>query len=58
MAMRSRQMNEWTIAEEAELKFMHVNHVMEPAVCPEGFKPLNTKWVYRTKLDKEGNIKS
>ena len=37
---------------------MLVNHVMEPAVCPEGFKPLNTKWVYRTKLDKNGNIKS
>ena len=36
---------------------MHVNKVMKPTTLPPGVKPLHTRWVYRTKLDKEGNIK-
>ena len=57
-AMKSNHAQQWLIVEDAELKSMHVNNVMEPAVLPSGVKPLHTRWVYRNKLDKEGNIKS
>ena len=56
-AMRTAHAAEWTAAEQSELHSMHINKVMLPTMLPPGIKPLHTRWVYRTKLDKEGQVK-
>lgn len=45
----------WMDAVGEELKSMEANGVWELVPCPAGVKPLQSKWVFRTKEDEEGN---
>ena len=56
-AMKTPHAAEWIAAEQAELHSMHINKVMFPTTLPSGVQPLRTRWVYRTKLDKDGQVK-
>ena len=39
-----------------EMKSMNVNKVWDLKIIPKGVKTVGCKWVYRTKLDSQGNI--
>ena len=43
-------------AMEDEMKFMNANKVWDLEIIPKGAKTVCYKWVYKTKLDSQGNI--
>ncbi|KAJ9561683.1 hypothetical protein OSB04_006843 [Centaurea solstitialis] len=47
---------ELDIAMVDELNSMEENDVYELAELPKGYKPIGSKWVFKTKLDPKGNI--
>jgi len=47
---------EWKKEEEEKLRSMRVTHVLKPAKLPDGFVPLNNKWVYIVKADVDGTM--
>ncbi|GJS00642.1 UBN2_2 domain-containing protein [Tanacetum coccineum] len=50
------QLAHWREAIEDELISMSKNNVWELAELPKGAKPVGCKWVYKTKLDPNGNV--
>ncbi|GJS87980.1 putative RNA-directed DNA polymerase [Tanacetum coccineum] len=46
----------WKEAMEDELKSMSKNNIWELPELPKGAKPVGCKWVFKTKLDPNGNI--
>jgi len=43
---------------EDEMKSMNVNKVWDLEIIPKGVKTVGCKWVYKTKHDSQGNIKT
>ncbi|KAI3796687.1 hypothetical protein L1987_39366 [Smallanthus sonchifolius] len=55
-AISSDQSSEWNKAMIDELNSMKKNDVWDLVELPNGAKPVGCKWVYKTKLDPNGNI--
>ena len=55
-AMRSDHSSKWLEAMEDEMKSMSANKVWDLKIIPKGAKAVGYKWVYKTKLDSQGNI--
>ena len=55
-AMSSDHLSKWFEAMEDEMKSMNVNKVWDLDIIPKGAKTVDCKWVYKTKLDSQGNI--
>ena len=55
-AMRSDHSSKWHEAMEDEIKSMNANKVWDLEIIPKGAKIVGCKWVYKTKLDSQGNI--
>ncbi|GJX06043.1 putative RNA-directed DNA polymerase [Tanacetum coccineum] len=55
-AITCDQSAHWREAMEDELNSMSKNNVWELAELPKGAKPVGCKWVYKTKLDPNGNV--
>ena len=55
-AMRSDHSSKWLEAMEDEMKFMNANKVWDLEIIPKGAKIVGCKWVYKIKLDSQGNI--
>ncbi|GJZ46447.1 putative RNA-directed DNA polymerase [Tanacetum coccineum] len=55
-AITCDQSAHWREAMEDELNSMSKNNVWELAELPKGAKPVGCKWVFKTKLDPNGNI--
>ena len=54
--MRSDHSSKWLEAMENEMKSMNANKVWDLEIIPKGAKIVGCKWVYKTKLDSQGNI--
>ena len=57
-AMRSDHSSKWLEAMEDEMKSMNANKVWDLEIILKGAKTVGCKWVYRTKLDSQGNIET
>ena len=57
-AMRSDHSSKWLEAIEDEMKSMNANKVQDLEIIPKRAKTVGYKWVYRTKLDSQGNIET
>ena len=57
-AMRSDHSSKWLEAMEDEMKSMNANKVWDLEIIPKGAKIVSYKWVYKTKLDSQGNIET
>ena len=55
-AMRSDHSLKWLEAMEDEMKSMNANKVWDLEIISKGAKTIGCKWVYKTKLDSQGNI--
>ncbi|GJS65663.1 putative RNA-directed DNA polymerase [Tanacetum coccineum] len=55
-AITCDQSARWREAMEDELNSISKNNVWELAELPKGAKPVGCKWVFKTKLDPNGNI--
>ncbi|GKA91148.1 retrovirus-related pol polyprotein from transposon TNT 1-94 [Tanacetum coccineum] len=55
-AITCDQSAHWREAMEDELNSMSKNNIWELAELPKGAKPVGCKWVYKTKLDPNGNV--
>ncbi|GJY06174.1 putative zinc finger, CCHC-type containing protein [Tanacetum coccineum] len=56
-AITCDQSAHWREAMEDELNSMSKNNVWDLVELPKGVKPVGCKWVYKTKLDPNGNVK-
>ena len=55
-AIRSDHSSKQLEAIEDEMKSMNANKVWDLEIIPKGAKTVGCKWVYKTKLDSQGNI--
>ena len=55
-AIRSDHSSKWLEAIKDEMKSMNVNKVWDLKIISKGAKTVGYKWVYKTKLDSQGNI--
>jgi hypothetical protein len=55
-AMRSIDASFWKDAVNSELESIMSNNTWELVDLPKGFKPINSKWVFRRKLRPDGTI--
>ncbi|XP_068486344.1 uncharacterized mitochondrial protein AtMg00820-like [Phaseolus vulgaris] len=55
-AITSDQSSEWNNVMLDELDSMKKNNVWDLVELPDGVKPVGSKWVFKTKLDQNGNI--
>ncbi|KAJ0585764.1 putative RNA-directed DNA polymerase [Helianthus annuus] len=55
-AISSDQSSEWNKAMIEELESMKKNDVWDLVELPNGVKPVGCKWVFKTKLDPNGNV--
>ena len=55
-AMRNDHSSKWLEAMEDEMKSMNANKVWNLEIIPKGAKTIGCKWVYKIKLDSQGNI--
>ena len=55
-AMRNDHSSKWLEAMEDEMKSMNANKVWNLEIIPKGATTVGCKWVYKTKLDSQGNI--
>jgi hypothetical protein len=55
-AMKSDHSSKWLEAMEDEMRSMNANKVWDLEIIPKGAKTVGCKWVYKTKLDSQGNI--
>jgi len=55
-AMRSDNSSKWLEAMKDEMKSMNVDKVWNLEIIPKGAKTVDCKWVYKIKLDSQGNI--
>ena len=56
--MKSNHSSKWLEAMEDEMKSMNANIVWDQKIISKGAKTVGCKWVYRTKLDSQGNIET
>ena len=55
-AISSDQSSEWNKAMIDELESMKKNDIWDLVELPNGVKPVGCKWVFKTKLDPNGNV--
>ena len=55
-ATKSDHSSKWLEAMEDEMKSINANKVWDLEIIPKGTKIVGCKWVYKTKLDSQGNI--
>ena len=55
-AMRSAHSSKWLEAMQDQTKSMNTNSVWDIEIISKGAKTVGCKWVYKTKLDSQGNI--
>ena len=55
-AMSSDQSSKWLKAMEDEMKSLNANKVWDLKIITKGAKTVGCKWVYKIKLDSQGNI--
>ena len=55
-AMAGNDANKWQKAMESEIDSMYENQVWNLIDLPHGVKPIECKWVYKKKQDKDGNV--
>lgn len=55
-AVNSDDSDKWVNAMNEEIKSMNDNKVWELVELPEGQKRVGCKWIFKTKLDSQGNI--
>ena len=55
-AMQDSNLEKWIEAMNEEYKSMQDNKVWELVPLPEGVKPIDCKWIFKTKQDSNGNI--
>ncbi|XP_066396273.1 uncharacterized protein [Miscanthus floridulus] len=55
-AMMSLNSSKWLEAMEDELRSMSSNKVWDLVEIPDGVKPVDNKWVYKTKYDSKGKM--
>ena len=56
--MKSNHSLKWLEAMEDEMKSMNVNKVWDLEIILKRVKTVGYKWVYKTKHDSQGNIKT
>ena len=56
--MKSNHSLKWLEAMEDEMKSMNANKIWDLKIIPKEAKTVCCKWVYRTKLDSQGNIET
>ena len=54
--MKSDHSSKWLEAMEDKMKSMNANKIWDLEIIPKGAKTVGCKWVYKTKLDSQGNI--
>ena len=54
--MSSDQSSKWLKAMEDEMKSINANKVWDLEIISKGAKIVGCKWVYKTKLNSQGNI--
>ena len=55
-AMSGPEEEQWLEAEQSELKSMINNKVFGECLLPKGRKAIRSKWIYKRKRDKEGDV--
>ena len=55
-ALSGPKSNEWAKAMKSEMKSLNKNDVQELVELPKGRKAIGCKWIFKTKIDGEGNI--
>ena len=55
-AIRCDHSSKWLKAMKDKMKSMNANKVWDLEIIPKGAKTVGCKWVYKTKLDSQGNI--
>ena len=55
-ALSSENNEEWHKAMKSEIESLQKNNVWELEELPEGRSAVGCKWVFKTKLDAQGNI--
>jgi hypothetical protein len=55
-AMKGPDSDKWLKAMESELNSMHDNQVWNLVDPIEGVRPVNCKWIFKKKLDMDGNV--
>jgi hypothetical protein len=55
-AMMGPDSKKWLGAMESEIEFMHNNQVWNLVDLIDGVRPIDCKWVFKKKIDKDGNI--
>jgi Reverse transcriptase (RNA-dependent DNA polymerase) len=48
--------SQWLEAMNDKIKSMEINEVWDLVELPVGVKPVGCKWIYKTKIDFQGNI--
>ena len=55
-AMSRADSDSWLEAMKAEIQSMYDNQVWDMVDLPPGFRPIENKWVFKRKSDKDGNL--
>ena len=55
-AINSPQAEDWIRAMDAEVDALEENHTWELVELPKSARPINCKWVYKIKVDKDGSV--
>ena len=54
--MNNLEYDKWLITMKLEMDYMYENHVWTLVDPPEGIKPIWGKWIFKKKIDMEGNV--
>ena len=57
-AMNSSDSERWLEAMKSEMESMYANQVWTLVNPPEGVKPIGCKWVFKKKIDVDGNVQT
>ena len=55
-AMVDPDSEKWLIAMRSEIESMGDNQVWNLVDLPDGFKAIECKWIYKKKIDMDGNV--
>jgi hypothetical protein len=55
-AMMGLDYEKWLGAMESKIEFMHDNQVWNLVDLIDGVRPIGCKWVFKKKMDKDGNV--
>ena len=57
-AMNSSDSKRWVEAMKSKMESMYANQVWTLVNPPEGVKPIGCKWVFKKKIDVDGNVQT